>query len=310
MNEIDLSSRSLVIYLFSILVLLAFFRIVVRGDKDDTYKKIIGGLGVFLVALVANNAYVYFISFFIGGLLIATENFLIHLAGIFKADKHHVSDITKDYYSKISDAETEDKIQKEAVDALDQIQSPLSVSTPKQAREIKRKIDNTVENIKKLDERVFRVLATYLNRSFQPYILQEHVRVKGEDYVKNFDAVVAHVGSEQIYAGIEIKYFEKYNLSKVKNYFANETTAYNAYKVIFVLVFTSIDQKKISELKELRNKIIENNYNLGIVLCSFKDDSLMLIDDSDFEKFFPPMRRERYDGLLREYLMHKRRDRK
>jgi len=61
--------------------------------KEPT--KIIGGLGVLLVALIANDPWVYAVSLFIGGLLIASERFMVSLAAIFNSDRKTVAEIPR-----------------------------------------------------------------------------------------------------------------------------------------------------------------------------------------------------------------------
>lgn len=74
-------------YIFLLIVLLIAikFLLIKNEINDKGVQKIIGGLSVFLVAIISNNAWVFTISLFIGGLIIASEEFMHKLAIIFRS---------------------------------------------------------------------------------------------------------------------------------------------------------------------------------------------------------------------------------
>ena len=87
-NDFEVISKSVCVFSFIGIIVLLALKFLFKGDKDDSLKKVIGGLGVFTVAIVSNNSYIYVLALFIGGLLIASERFLLFLASIFKAESH------------------------------------------------------------------------------------------------------------------------------------------------------------------------------------------------------------------------------
>lgn len=88
-----------------VLVLMPFKRF--RRARYDA-AHLLGGLIILLFALATNNAWVQWVSLFIGGLLIASENFLMHLAAVFRSAKEGVPSIL-DNWRKLSGSEIEAK---------------------------------------------------------------------------------------------------------------------------------------------------------------------------------------------------------
>lgn len=88
----------LIILLISFLCLLILFAIQnKRTEHQLNLIRIIGGISILLFSLASGNAYIQFASIFIGGLLIASENFLVHLAAIFKSASEKVPDVMQSY---------------------------------------------------------------------------------------------------------------------------------------------------------------------------------------------------------------------
>lgn len=84
---LTIDSSDLTIYVFLSLITLSFLLMFLLGDSEEkTYQKIIGGLSIFIVSLIANHVLIFVIALFIGGLIIASEKFLKSLAAILKTD--------------------------------------------------------------------------------------------------------------------------------------------------------------------------------------------------------------------------------
>lgn len=297
-----IDSKRLVIYLFVLVMVVSFVKLAVVPVRVGVFeKKVFGALTIFTVALIANNSWVYSISFFIGGLIIATENFLIHLAGIFKSDKQHVSDITRDYYAKISPAEAEERLEKEAVEIVRNDEKAKATVGKVPSNNLEQKIGAAVSSIKYVEREVLKALAEYVDGSLKPLVIQEQARVAGEDYVKTFDAIVTHVGSKSIYAGVEIKYFPKFRIDNIKTYFRHQANAYNAYKTLFVLVLEKLSAKEKQQLLKFRLDILKNNDGIGIVLAELKERRIVIFEDSDLEAFFPSAGRAEYNKIINRY---------
>lgn len=306
-SHFEITGNEAAVVLFSLVFIVAFLTLLLKGKGATTFdKKMVGGFSVFLVALVANNPWVYAVSFFIGGLLIATENFLIHLAGIVWADRKDVSGITKDYHvAQQSGAEIEEKIEQEAAETLAEDPQAKAVTNAQQAKEVRQKIKMTADRVREVETVVVGYVEGHLSKVGARYVVRRHVKIEGKDYVKFFDAVVAVPGAPSINTGIEIKYFDHYSIERVKDYFTYNANAYNAYRVLFILVFGKyLSDKKKQEIIEFRKKLITNNVGVGMLVYDIgKDGALKTIDDSDLDRFFPDHRMRtlrHYEERLKE----------
>lgn len=93
----NIYSYDIIIYLFWSIIFLSFLKLIFSEKPDEYFKKIIWWLSILVFALITKNYYVIWLSLFIWWLLIATENFLIHLAWIFSNKKW--DDLSKIYNS-------------------------------------------------------------------------------------------------------------------------------------------------------------------------------------------------------------------
>lgn len=72
-------------------MILAFIKLLFhKDDNEKSLQKIIGGLAVFVVAIISKNGWVFSVSLFIGGLIIASEEFMQKLAIIFRSKSEHI----------------------------------------------------------------------------------------------------------------------------------------------------------------------------------------------------------------------------
>ena len=78
------NAKVISIYFFEILTFFCILKVVFSTEANRFLKKLIGGIIVFIVAIIANNAWVYFMSLFIGGLIIASEDFLKFIFAVWK----------------------------------------------------------------------------------------------------------------------------------------------------------------------------------------------------------------------------------
>lgn len=83
----NIYSYDIIVYLFWIIIFISFLKIIFSENSDEYFKKIIWWLSILVFALTSKNDFIIWISIFIWWLLIATENFLIHLAWIFSNKK-------------------------------------------------------------------------------------------------------------------------------------------------------------------------------------------------------------------------------
>ena len=88
--------QTIIVIFFNIVIAVCLFIILKKGDNQEkTFQKIIGGFAVFVIAALSNNTFVFSLSLFIGGLIIASENFMILLAAIMKSSGGTIPDSIK-----------------------------------------------------------------------------------------------------------------------------------------------------------------------------------------------------------------------
>lgn len=86
------ASLAIAVQVFLFVILLGFIKLLFRGDYEErTLQKIIGGLATFVVALLSGHWVVMTTSLFIGGLIIASEDFMEFVVSILRSspDKVH-----------------------------------------------------------------------------------------------------------------------------------------------------------------------------------------------------------------------------
>ena len=86
------------------------------GEDERILQKIVGGFGVFVVAILSNNAWVMSLSLFIGGLIIASERFMRALAIIMKTESKDLPNAL----TALSTLETRNATKKEFDEKIEQ----------------------------------------------------------------------------------------------------------------------------------------------------------------------------------------------
>lgn len=124
-----------VTFIFLCLIAVSFFRLLFWGDnKERSFQKIIGGLAVFIVAFSADNPYVFSLSLFIGGLIIASEKFMKALAAIMKADSKDIKDIYNEDFKKATEKEIDEKQNEDKKIEEEVIKRPLGKTNQESGR--------------------------------------------------------------------------------------------------------------------------------------------------------------------------------
>ncbi|MCG2699638.1 hypothetical protein L6274_01070 [Candidatus Parcubacteria bacterium] len=109
------SVRAITVGMFLLIIITTFIKFLFIDDtKEKSMQKIIGGLSVFIVAIISQNAYVLAVSLFIGGLIIASEKFLQSLAAIIKASSESLPQTLKQLNKTEASLATELDIKEQA----------------------------------------------------------------------------------------------------------------------------------------------------------------------------------------------------
>lgn len=111
---------AITVYTFLSIIVVCFFKYGIwsNGLNDRDVQKIIGGLSVFVIAVISQDWKVFMTSLFIGGLIIASEEFMQKLAIIMRSNS---KDIGKNLMTtKSTEKEIEEKQKEEVDDVLSQ----------------------------------------------------------------------------------------------------------------------------------------------------------------------------------------------
>ena len=272
---------------FTILILTsAFLRLIFFGDeRNDVYKKILGGFSVFLIALIANNDWIYLISLFIGGLLIASEKFLFFLASVFRAEGTQIADIVSDYVRPLTQTEIKAKQGEEVARPLASSQSK-SQRTPTSSLTLRERAKKMRNRIAITEREVLAKIDNSMPLSSN-FLLREYVAINDNGTDKRFDAAVLSRDTQQILFAFEIRLLNRMRAANVTRFFANLAPHYLSanFQVHFILVFTNLDQDEWPALKAAREEFIAS-HNAGVSFYRLKDGQLeeLLTDDIDIFK--------------------------
>lgn len=86
--------RIATVYFFQIVTIIVFIKLLFgknTGADKDELRKLIGGLIIFIIAIIADKESVYILSLFIGGLIIASESFMKFIFAIWRSDPKYIA---------------------------------------------------------------------------------------------------------------------------------------------------------------------------------------------------------------------------
>jgi hypothetical protein len=106
---------ALILLFFALLILI---KILIIGDlSDKRLQKAFGGIVVLVTALMSGNAWVIGVSIFIGGLIVASEDFMKFLAAIMRTRGDKVAETIQALMTKASIEEQQFSAENEALEA-------------------------------------------------------------------------------------------------------------------------------------------------------------------------------------------------
>lgn len=180
-------SYDIIVYLFGSILFIAFLKFLFSSNPDEYTKKIIWWISILTFALVTHNNYIIWISLFIGWLLIATENFLMHLASIFSSKKwddlSKVLDSFNKNWKKEFEAEkiTKEEKQKEEeknVEEEKEVINEIKESTTKHESSWPNRI-----SYKDIYELESKIISHFLNSNkdiLSKFLIENDIRIKNE----------------------------------------------------------------------------------------------------------------------------------
>ncbi len=87
-----ISIKTVTVVIFLLILFALIIKFLFSKKSESNIIKIIGGLVVFIVAIISDNGWVFWTSLFIGGLIIASEDFMKFLVAILKTRGDKISD--------------------------------------------------------------------------------------------------------------------------------------------------------------------------------------------------------------------------
>ena len=282
----------IVFYLF-VKVVSSIFRPTSRNLSDS---KILGGLSVLMVAIIADNAWIYFLSFFIAGLLIASERFMLLLAAVFNSDRTNVHKIPSYWqeeeksYDEQELVETIENSVQEGVDSSEETSQEVTDVDAQNAREAeeakKERLKQYVQKISDIESRALRVLK---KRADYKYQLKSSVAVKVDDLTVKYDAIYVEADTNRIVGAFEVKYFPAMKNMNVKAYLGNRAKRYlsTEYKVGFIFVFNSYDYDELNQILKSVEEFEKINPESFVAIYQSEDQSLTPLYETSLKKAFP-----------------------
>lgn len=266
-------SYDIIVYLFWIIIFLTFLKLLFSKNIDEYFKKIIGWLSILVFALVTENYYIIGISLFIGWLLIATENFLIHLAWIFSNKKwEDLFRLFDSFTGKREEIKIEELTEREKINEL-----------KKEKEENNWKIEN-IKNINKavptkknrlsindIVEKEKQILNLFENSNFEKYkniSFKKNVRLDNKYWRFILDGVLKK--DFEIILWIEIKFLGE--LWPLTNIFFNirkyiEKIRFMKFDFPFVLVLAA-EKFELNDIEKIKEKY-SNFEDINIIFYQF-----------------------------------------
>ena len=236
---------NLTIYVFLFIVGLSFLKYCIFKNEIDNrgFQKIIGGLSVFVIAIIASNVLVYIISLFIGGLIIASEDFMKFLTAVIKSRDDKISEtIDSLNHTKA----TEKEIDKKNEEDISYIKAIPNIE------DIKLSANDEVNmRLKKVRE-VENLVNSYLKKEYGNKY-DDQIKLKNKNNQLIVDGVIFN--NNEIESIVEIKYISSGKFDhfkhiikklklKVKKLLGSEIP------LLFVIVSEKITENDILNIKD------------------------------------------------------------
>lgn len=311
-NLSQFNSQELILLLISIIYALTLIgslsaAILIKHPEGRAleFRKIFGGVAVLSLAITSESVWIYFVSLLIGGLLIASENFMLFLAAIISSDRknvHRIPEIWRNMSpdevekARISDAQVATSVEKGKAQTSDgdyrktnkvTDKAKNKHSEPTQDRDISETEQVvTSQKIKDVEEKAINQVSYKV--MFDKY-LKRHVQILDAGVRKNYDAVIVAKNTNRVLVAIETKFFVSMS-AKVLEVFLDEFMPKyrsTSYPVLFMIVFDNYDHTEADKLLDVRKSFIENYPDHGLALYENKALSLVPINDEDIDKILP-----------------------
>lgn len=290
--------RILVIIFFMAVITLSLLIGVVASvfskGRRFSDSKVLGGLSVLLVAIIADNAWIYFLALFIAGLLIASERFMLLLAAVFNSDRTNVHKIPSYWqeeksYSEQELVETIEESSGEREIAKDTPDNPEGKddTSSKDAAEDKR--ERFKAYIQKISDIESMALSKLRDRTNYKYQLKESVAVKLNDVTIKYDAIFVEPETNTIKGAFEVKYFASMKGANIKAYLGNRARKFlsSEYKVGFIIVFNGYDHGELNQILDTVRAFEDSASNAFVAIYQNEGKKLTPLYEASIKREFP-----------------------
>lgn len=252
----NIQSYDMIIYLFWAVVLLSFLKLFFSKNVDEYFKKIIWWLSILVFALVSENNYIIWISLFIWWLLIATENFLIHLAWIFSNKKWDDLSRIYDSFSWKSDNNIEEEkiTEEQKIDEIKKEKEEKNEIKEEINKDFKQKFPNkySISLYKDIIETESKILDSFENKFLSSIDgnLERDIRIKNKYWNITLDWIIKDNKEYLLWLEVKILRSSTHISMHIRRYI--ERIRYMKFNFPFVLIIGS-EKFDFDELNRVKN---------------------------------------------------------
>jgi hypothetical protein len=248
---------------FILVIFGAFIKFLCCGDRDDRgLQKLIGGLGVFLVAIISKSPWVFSLSIFVGGLIIASEDFMKFLAAVMKSSSDKIPETVNALLTKASHADVKAKA------AEDVIETVATISMQKDEK--RGELSSRLQKMRKVEGLVHSYMAKIFGKDYE-----SQIKYTGPNGQYIFDGVIKSQNSLKFI--VEIKYLSSARYEALDFSIARFTHKVKSLEInIAGMVAVVADQITTDEALKL-NKELSNKFNLRFLFFKYENDILVPI---------------------------------
>jgi hypothetical protein len=303
LENVQQSGGFIVTILLCVLILLSFIKLMFVGTlyknvnvnifklAQQDLVRLIGACIVFLIAIIASNPWIYFVSFFIGGLLVASERFMILLAGVLSSDRknvykiiEHANELSRDEVAERVEIEARELVQSEIdrdekdtelnkseesndgiEDEVSTLDKPVPIIRSNNIKETDVKLDKARSSVQLFEQAVYKKIEDIFFLSTQ--VIKQNVRLIGKNGAARVYDVAVLSEENLLYATAEMKYIGRMSLGQVKRIMdkAEVESPANDVKKIYIFGFNNYDYNVTNELLEYRKKMKLWDSSIGLV---------------------------------------------
>lgn len=242
----------------------AFARLLFWGDDESKkWQKIFGALIILIIALISENGWAMSIAVVIGGLIVASEDFMRFIAAIFKSNPDKIAETINAF--RATQIEVENKLKedvKEELKITPAPDEPLRQTSSERARE-------RMVRVKKVEN----LVQAYLTENIKSYEPHQKITSRGGSII--VDGVIRRK-SGKIGAIVEIRYITPISFPILKNlifgFYGKLARAGISKRVLVPVVSEGMT------LEDARKMHEENGTLASLMFFKLTEDQLEVID--------------------------------